>query len=129
MGRGRRERVDLFVYGTLLREEVVRAITGRSFRRVSARLPGLERVSPRGSYPAAIPKRNGAVDGELLLSVDEDSLAALDRYEGEGHLYIRAAAVADCGGKPRPCQVYLPRNPLGPGATRVPAGYRQRTRA
>jgi len=94
---------------------------------VRARLPGFERVWPPDSYPFARPRPGAAIEGELLLGVDARSLAALDRYEEEGLLYMRTAAVVDCGGKPRACHVYLPRRE--PRQDRAPGRHASRARA
>jgi gamma-glutamylcyclotransferase (GGCT)/AIG2-like uncharacterized protein YtfP len=48
--------VDLFVYGTLMKESVLHALTGRYFPRYEAELSGFERFTPHNGYPYREPK-------------------------------------------------------------------------
>ncbi|TMA58042.1 MAG: gamma-glutamylcyclotransferase, partial [Deltaproteobacteria bacterium] len=81
--------VDLFVYGTLMSESCLYALTERYFPRREAKLSGFERIVPSTGYPYIIPKAGAWVQGLLLLGVDLIALAALDQYESEGVLYHR----------------------------------------
>jgi hypothetical protein len=54
----------------------------------------------------------GQVPGSVLLDVDPESLARLDRYEDEGHLYVRARVQVRCGGRRMPCHAYLGNVPV-----------------
>jgi len=99
----------LFVYGTLLDEAQLRAVTGRCFDTRPAQLPGHRRVWPHGRYPHLVADPSATVDGLLLDDVDARALAALDTYEDEGRLYVREQTVVSCGGQPVPCWVYRAR--------------------
>jgi gamma-glutamylcyclotransferase (GGCT)/AIG2-like uncharacterized protein YtfP len=89
--RGANPTIDLFVYGTLMDEELVVQLTGRSFGRVPARLPGYRRIEPPGSYAYIVPDPRGDVVGLLLQGLDQEAMRALDAYEDEGRLYQRTA--------------------------------------
>jgi gamma-glutamylcyclotransferase (GGCT)/AIG2-like uncharacterized protein YtfP len=99
----------LFVYGTLVDERRMRAVTGRCFGRRPAVLTGYERVAPPREFAYVVPRRGARVDGFLVDGLDAAALAALDAYEDEGRLYLRRVAVAVSGGRRVRCQVYVGR--------------------
>jgi gamma-glutamylcyclotransferase (GGCT)/AIG2-like uncharacterized protein YtfP len=99
--------IDLFVYGTLMSEATVHAITGRHFERVGAVLPDFQRIVAGADYPYVVPAPGASVHGLLLLNIDEQSLAAIDRYEDEGRLYRRTEVTALVGDQRRRCAVYV----------------------
>jgi gamma-glutamylcyclotransferase (GGCT)/AIG2-like uncharacterized protein YtfP len=98
--------VRLFVYGTLLDANQLRAVTGRTFPSRPARLEGWRRVRPRGGWPDVVRDPGAHVDGALLDGIDAQALAALDAYEDEGRLYRREDASVTADGAPVPCQLY-----------------------
>jgi inositol oxygenase len=80
----------VFVYGTLLFPEVMRAVTGRAFPAEPARVEGFARVCVRGAvFPALVERPGAATAGRLCRGVDAASLARLDAFEGA--LYARRA--------------------------------------
>lgn len=95
-------RPSVFVYGTLLFEEVTDALQIRSrgisgeivpLKRFAAELKHYRRftVKPgrRGAYPAIIPGE-GTVKGMVLSELTRDSLETLDAFEGiDSGLYHR----------------------------------------
>ena len=99
--------MHLFVYGTLRDPDCVVGVVGRRLASRPARLDGHRREEPPGCYPYVVPDPASSVDGALLLDVDDDALAALDRYEDEGRLYRRVDATAVCEGEAVPCAVYV----------------------
>jgi gamma-glutamylcyclotransferase (GGCT)/AIG2-like uncharacterized protein YtfP len=99
--------VDLFVYGTLMDERCLFSLTGRSFPRCEAKLPGFERIVPKTGYPYIVPKASACVRGILLSGVDQSSLAILDQYEEEGYLYHRRSVEAVVDGRCLPCETYV----------------------
>lgn len=101
------DEVALFVYGTLLDEKVLYSITGRRFPRWEAELFGFERLVPRNGYPYIIPNPGARVQGILLLGIDLPTLAALDRYEEEGHLYHRCQVEVTVAGRCVTCDTYV----------------------
>lgn len=103
----------LFVYGTLLDDAPVRAVTGRIFPRRRARLDGHRREWPRDDYPRVVPDPAAVVEGDLLDDLDAAALAALDAYEDAPTLYERVETVVTCDGASVSCWVYrrVPRPP------------------
>ena len=101
------DEVDLFVYGTLMDESVLRSLTGRSFSRYEAELSGFERFTPAHAYPYIVPHPRSQVRGILLIGIDQTALAALDRYEEEGHLYYRRRVEVTTSGRRVPCETYV----------------------
>ena len=79
----------LFVYGSLLFPEIVKGLTGRTFRSIPAILPGYKRYSVEGAdYPAIVKKNDARVEGKLLFDVDSKSLEIITFYEGDDYLKI-----------------------------------------
>jgi gamma-glutamylcyclotransferase (GGCT)/AIG2-like uncharacterized protein YtfP len=101
------DEVDLFVYGTLMNESVLCSLTGRSFPRCEAELSGFERFTPNHGYPYIVPNPKARVHGILLTGIDQAALAALDRYEEEGHLYHRCRVEVTMSGRRVPCETYV----------------------
>ena len=99
--------MELFVYGTLTKPDLLRSLTGRAFDREPARLRGFRRFQPVGCYPYILPSQGDVVDGTLLRGIDENDLRALDRYEGEGDLYFRINVVAETAQGECPCATYV----------------------
>ncbi len=90
----------LFAYGTLEDPEVVRALTGRSFPAIDARLTGFERYLLRGQpYPGVVRSPGGVVHGTLYLGVDGDAFRRLDRYEGPPYRRTEVAVVSNDAGR------------------------------
>ena len=84
----------LFVYGTLRAGQIAHGmLAGARFlgRRAA---PGY-RLVDLGDYPAIVPGE-GSVPGELY-EVDDETLAAIDRYEEHPTLFVRFAIVLDDG--------------------------------
>lgn len=99
--------VNLFVYGTLMDDELVVELTGRRFRKEAAVLVGYRRVQPEGGFPFIVPDSAAVVRGFLLYELDTEALRALDRYEDEGHLYRRTSAIVASGGREHSCMTYV----------------------
>lgn len=100
---------SLFVYGTLMSEELLHSLTGRRFPRCPATLEDHTRVFPdelRG-YPHIIPRPGERVAGVLIEDVDPTSLRALDAYEEEGRLYLRRPIEVSARGERVACETYL----------------------
>jgi phosphoserine aminotransferase len=82
----------LFVYGTLLRgERSHHLLRAARFARETATAPGF-RLVDLGEYPGLVKAPRGAVSGELYL-VDDETLRALDEFEGHPRLYWRTGIV------------------------------------
>jgi gamma-glutamylcyclotransferase (GGCT)/AIG2-like uncharacterized protein YtfP len=98
---------DLFVYGTLMDDSLIVRITSHCFKKVFATLAGYRREVPAGEYPQLVPDPGAVVEGFLLLDVDPESLALIDRYEEEGTLYARRQLTVRAMGQTRNAFVYL----------------------
>jgi gamma-glutamylcyclotransferase (GGCT)/AIG2-like uncharacterized protein YtfP len=74
----------LFVYGTLLFDEIARALLGRVPSRGRATVPGW-RVAPLigVGYPALVPALDAVARGELLTDLSWAERRVLDDYEGD----------------------------------------------
>jgi gamma-glutamylcyclotransferase (GGCT)/AIG2-like uncharacterized protein YtfP len=97
----------LFVYGTLMSQRQLVAVTGRPFPTRAATLHDYERIIPPGDYPYVVPRPGGVVDGTLVEDLDAEALAALDAYEEVGRLYTRRPAEVLVDGTAVPCDVYV----------------------
>lgn len=94
----------IFIYGTLLNNEVLNLIVSTSYKKRDAKLLGYRRVRVFGEvFPAIYPSKESSVKGALLTDVSDDDIQSLDEYETEGLLYTRTPvnvivdhAVYDC---------------------------------
>jgi gamma-glutamylcyclotransferase (GGCT)/AIG2-like uncharacterized protein YtfP len=100
--------IRLFVYGTLMDERQLAAVTGRAFRRRAGTLPGFVRLEARYAY--VVPRPGGLVHGFVVDDVDREALEALDAYEDEGRLYDRRTADVVVDGATVACEVYVGRD-------------------
>ena len=100
--------MDLFVYGTLMEDDLVHGLTGRRFRKEPAVLTGYRKIVPPGGHPQIVPAADSQVDGFVLRDVDADALEIFDRYEDEGRLYRRTNVTVIVAGAPQPAAVYVP---------------------
>ncbi len=79
---------NLFAYGTLMCEDIMRKVSGCCLPHVSGNLTGYIRRCVRGEpYPALIPHNRGRVEGVLYLNIPTSAWDRLDRFEGE--MYVR----------------------------------------
>ena len=86
--------VHFFVYGTLLFDEIVEGLCGRTFDSLPAMLQGYKRhgVSPpgrEGEGPILVRSEGQQQLGRVLLNVDARSEAILDAFEFESPGYER----------------------------------------
>lgn len=87
---------DLFVYGSLLFEEVFQAVTGVSPPHTPAVLEGFARYRVRdATYPAIVPEAGARTEGAVYEELDAEAMRALDRFEGDmytrEHVEVRRA--------------------------------------
>lgn len=74
----------VFVYGTLLADEIFGRVVGHCGPSVPAILKGYQRRAiRRAAFPAVVPKSGSVVKGMLHTEVNERALKALDDYEGK----------------------------------------------
>lgn len=88
---------NIFVYGTLMFDEVWRQLISNHYRRIDAELTGFKRLKVKGEdYPGIIPSEGKRVSGELIFNVSTDDVKQLDIFEGE---YYRRDKVTIISGK------------------------------
>ena len=77
----------MFVYGTLMAEEVVRVLIGRSPSSSPAVLPNHQRFSiKRRVYPAILPVDGKEVSGKVFKGITGRELNVLDIFEDEEYV-------------------------------------------
>lgn len=81
----------LFIYGTLRKKTVIRAITGKTFPRNRAVLHDYKIFEQRSGFPYILNVKGNKVNGYILRDLDDTSLEKIDRYENEGTIYSRIA--------------------------------------
>ncbi len=75
---------ELFVYGTLMCEEVMAAVAGRRFPSQPAQLSGYRCAPIRGEVcPGIVPQANSMTRGRLCTGLSGPALTKLDHFEGE----------------------------------------------
>ena len=88
----------LFVYGTLITDEVMKRVTGRTFQGRKAVLPGFARYRIKeASYPGIVPHADSIVQGKLYFNIDHDSLTRLDDFENDLYVRVKVQVRADDG--------------------------------
>ena len=76
--------VKLFVYGTLILPEIMRAVSGRIFLAKTCCLENYVRYLVKGEiYPGIIWCPGSKVDGVIYFDLNRQHLKILDRFEGE----------------------------------------------
>lgn len=88
----------LFAYGTLLFDDIMMQVNGRTFRSGHALLQGYARYRIKGvCYPGIIPCAGAAVEGRLYFDVDDESFAKLDEFEDRIYEKITVRTQSDSG--------------------------------
>ncbi|MBT0961275.1 gamma-glutamylcyclotransferase family protein [Denitromonas iodatirespirans] len=96
-----------FTYGSLMCEDIFRAVTGQPCRTEPAALAGYRRHPVRGEdYPGIRPAGDATVDGVLYHGVSPAALARLDAFEG-AHYLREAVEVRTVGGAMVAAWVYV----------------------
>jgi len=90
--------MQLFVYGSLIDDARVAALTGERFRRAPGLLRGYRKLPSPLGYPYIVVHPGGVVDGAVLHGVTPAALQAFDRYEEEGRLYRRVEVEVEIDG-------------------------------
>ena len=98
--------MDFFAYGSLIFEEVMAAVTGRTYSGQATKLEGFARYLVVGeSYPGIVPSEHDVVDGFLYRQIDSSALCLLDRFEGE--YYKRESVEVTAGGARLLAETYI----------------------
>ena len=75
---------NLFVYGSLLFNEIIEGLTGKTFQSERAILSGFKRVSLiDADYPALVKDKNATAEGRVLFNLDRRSLDIISFFEGD----------------------------------------------
>ncbi len=83
----------LFVYGTLLNQEILQTLLGYVPEMSSASIDGFQRHAVRDDvYPAVRPDANHTVEGMILYGLSSRDFEMLDHFEGES--YDRVPVIA-----------------------------------
>jgi len=95
---------SVFTYGTLQIAEVMKSVIGVDLPSSPAKLNGYQCLKiKRRTYPGAIKKRNGFIDGILYKEVNDHGLVLLDQFEDA--LYERS--LVDIEGEKEQAFVYV----------------------
>jgi gamma-glutamylcyclotransferase (GGCT)/AIG2-like uncharacterized protein YtfP len=79
---------NLFAYGTLMCDDIMRDVSGCLLSRIPGTLKGYSRRRVRGEhYPAIIADTESCVDGVVYQEVPSPAWERLDRFEGR--MYFR----------------------------------------
>lgn len=90
---------NIFVYGTLLFDEITTKLTGKSFKSSSAVLYGYKKYSVKGGdYPAIFPDNGAETNGKILLDIEDSDLHILSFFEGDE--YKKEKVIVLINGKP-----------------------------
>jgi gamma-glutamylcyclotransferase (GGCT)/AIG2-like uncharacterized protein YtfP len=98
---------DLFVYGSLMLDEVWDRLIRSKHQKLDATVYDFSRYTVTGEvYPGLRYKLHGKVHGVLVRGLNQKELKAIDRFEG--HYYTRKRIVADVDGFGKvSCETYL----------------------
>lgn len=78
---------NLFAYGTLMCDDIMREVSGYQLSHVTGILKGYRRHSVKGEhYPALVPDKKGRVEGVVYRNVPNRAWDRLDRFEGETYM-------------------------------------------
>jgi len=102
---------NLFVYGTLMCEDIMEDVAGCLPVRLPGRLSGYERRVVKGEqYPGLVPGAAGRVDGLVYRDVPGFAWARLDSFEGD--MYQRKPVLVELTGDGDPALTFLPLAPV-----------------
>jgi len=79
--------MNIFVYGTLMHDEVTLALVGKKFRKTPAVLKGyfVSKIANRAA-PGMVVKKDTEARGFILSDVDEESIAVIDVWETNDYI-------------------------------------------
>jgi len=97
---------NVFVYGTLMFDEVWQQLSSRRYQKMDVVLADFIRLKVRGEeYPGIVPSSGNRVPGQLILDVTPDDIQQLDIFEGE--YYQREQVNVLSGNKEYPADTYV----------------------
>ena len=96
---------NLFVYGTLMNDEIQEALVGRSFKKSAAAVDGFIASDLEGRYsPGLKRKEDSVVNGYVLHDVDDESFQIIKAWENDDYELIQ---VEPNNGDFGECSTYL----------------------
>jgi gamma-glutamylcyclotransferase (GGCT)/AIG2-like uncharacterized protein YtfP len=89
---------NVFVYGSLMFDDVWNRIAGRRYEKHTALLKGYRRLCVKGeTYPGLVKSFNCSVEGVVYLDVTAQDIRRLDRFEGDYYRRISVAVSSETG--------------------------------
>jgi gamma-glutamylcyclotransferase (GGCT)/AIG2-like uncharacterized protein YtfP len=105
---GKKETIDLFVYGTLMNDRYVEMLLHRKVEYTKAELHHYICVNLSWSFPFIVKSQGAVTQGRILKDITKDELKILDNFEDEGAMYYRRPVVARVTNHHRQrCQTYI----------------------
>ena len=102
------DKVDLFVYGTMMNDHHVRLLLNRRVESEPAILHNYMRVVPPGAFYFVVRQHGATSHGRILKDLSPEELARLDAFEDEGNLYYRKVVVVRTqDNRRRRCMTYI----------------------
>jgi gamma-glutamylcyclotransferase (GGCT)/AIG2-like uncharacterized protein YtfP len=101
------DKIDIFVYGTLLDDNNVRMLLKRVPESVPAELHNFMKAAPKWSFPFIVKYHGAVTNGRILKAITKEELKSLDEFEDEGNLYKRQSVVARTAGARQRCMTYV----------------------
>jgi len=89
---------NLFVYGSLINEEVVKALTGKKFESQKAQIEGfyVSSLADRAS-PGLVASDEETAEGLVLLDIDDESYKTIFDWESTDYKSISVKAQSELG--------------------------------
>jgi len=98
---------SIFIYGTLLDEDVSSRVIMETFRVIPASLHGYRAVYAKDhSYPGIIKETGSVASGGIIRGLSEKAISRLEYFEGEN--YSLEAANVDVMGRPEDAFFFVP---------------------
>lgn len=102
------DKIDLFVYGTLLNDRHVELLLNRRVESVPAVLFNYMRVVPPGAFYFVVKQHGSLTHGRILKRLSKEEIARIDAFEDEGDLYFRKVVVVRTpDNKRQRCMTYV----------------------
>jgi gamma-glutamylcyclotransferase (GGCT)/AIG2-like uncharacterized protein YtfP len=90
----------LFAYGTLMIEEIMETVTGRTFKSSDALLRGHVRYCIRDVlYPGIIKNKGSVVRGTVYYDIDDETMRRLDAFEDDIYERVAVEIITDDGNR------------------------------
>jgi gamma-glutamylcyclotransferase (GGCT)/AIG2-like uncharacterized protein YtfP len=113
-----KDKVNLFVYGSLRDHKIFQSVCGLDFTRNISRVDGYQvllaepallsghrRVSPDNVYFYAVASESSRIEGLIIHDVPEQAMSEIDKYEGQR--YERETVQVSTGSGPVKAQAFL----------------------